>query len=65
MILYEENNFSNQEFLIASFFTQNYKDKADRLIESLKKLKLNYKIFKIPSVHFSKSDKGNDDINFC
>lgn len=65
MILYEENNFSNQEFLIASFFTQSYKDKADRLIESLKKLKLNYKIFKIPSVHFSKSDKGNDDINFC
>jgi len=65
MILYKENNSSSQEFLIASFFTLNYKDKADRLIESLKNLKLNYKIFEIPSIHFSKSNNGSDDINFC
>ena len=65
MKIYKENKLKVEEFLIVSFFTQNYKDKADRLINSLNNFNLNYKIFEVPTIHYSKSDKGSDDINYC
>ena len=65
MKIYKENNFSKIGFLIVSFFTQNYKNKADMLSDSLNKFNLNYKIFEIPTIHYSKSDKGSEDINYC
>ena len=65
MKVYKEINSNEQNFLIISFFTKNIINKADRLIVSLNKLKLNYKIFEIPSIHYSKSNKGSLDINFC
>jgi len=63
--IYKENKLKVEEFLIVSFFTQNYKDKADRLINSLNNFNLNYKIFEVPTIHYSKSDKGSNDINYC
>ena len=65
MKIYKENKLEGEEFLIISFFTQNYKDKADRLINSLNNFNLNYKIFEIPTIHYSKSNKGSNDINYC
>ena len=65
MKIYKENKLKEEEFLIVSFFTQNYKDKADRLINSLNNFNLNYKIFEVPTIHYSKSDKGSNDINYC
>ncbi len=65
MKIYKENKLEVENFLIVSFFTQNYKDKADRLINSLNNFNLNYKIFEIPTIHYSKSDKGSNDINYC
>ena len=65
MKVYKEINSNKQNFLIISFFTKNIINKADRLIISLDKLKLNYKIFEIPSIHYSKSNKGSLDMNFC
>ena len=65
MKIYKENKLKVEEFLIVSFFTQNYKDKADRLINSLNNFNLNYKIFEVPTIHYSKSDKGSNDINYC
>jgi hypothetical protein len=65
MKIYKEINSNEQNFLIISFFTKNIINKAERLIASLNKLKLNYKIFEIPSIHYSKSNKGSLDINFC
>jgi len=63
--IYKENKLKVEDFLIVSFFTQNYKDKADRLINSLNNFNLNYKIFEVPTIHYSKSDKGSNDINYC
>ena len=65
MKIYKENKLKVEEFLIVSFFTQNYKDKADRLINSLNNFNLNYKIFEVPTIHYSKSDKVSNDINYC
>ena len=65
MKIYKENKLKEEEFLLVSFFTQNYKDKADRLINSLNNFNLNYKIFEVPTIHYSKSDKGSNDINYC
>ena len=65
MKVYRENKLEREDFLIVSFFTQNYKDKADRLINSLNNFNLNYKIFEVPTIHYSKSDKGSNDINYC
>ena len=65
MEIYKENKLKVEDFLIVSFFTQNYKDKADRLINSLNNFNLNYKIFEVPTIHYSKSDKGSNDINYC
>ena len=65
MKVYKENKLEGEDFLIVSFFTQNYKDKADRLINSLNNFNLNYKIFEVPTIHYSKSDKGSNDINYC
>ena len=65
MKIYKENKLKVEDFLIVSFFTQNYKDKADRLINSLNNFNLNYKIFEVPTIHYSKSDKGSNDINYC
>ena len=65
MKIYKENKLEGEGFLIISFFTQNYKDKADRLINSLNNFNLNYKIFEIPTIHYSKSNKGSNDINYC
>ena len=65
MKIYKENKLKVEEFLIVSFFTQNYKDKADRLINSLNNFNLNYKVFEVPTIHYSKSDKGSNDINYC
>ena len=65
MKIYKENKLEIEDFLIVSFFTQNYKDKADRLINSLNNFNLNYKIFEVPTIHYSKSDKGSNDINYC
>jgi len=63
--IYKENKLDGEGFLIVSFFTQNYKDKADRLINSLSKFNLNYKIFEVPTIHYSKSEKGSNDIKYC
>jgi len=63
--IYKENKLEVEDFLIVSFFTQNYKDKADRLINSLNNFNLNYKIFEVPTIHYSKSNKGSNDINYC
>ena len=49
MKIYKENKSENINFLIVSFFTEGYKNKADRLIKSLDKFNLNYKIFILPS----------------
>ena len=65
MKIYKEKDVNEQDFLIISFFTINLVDKADRLITSLEKLNLNYKIFEIPSIHYSKSNKGSLDLNYC
>ena len=65
MKIYKENKLEIEDFLIVIFFTQNYKDKADRLINSLNNFNLNYKIFEVPTIHYSKSDKGSNDINYC
>ena len=65
MKIYKENILDGEDFLIVSFFTQSYKDKADRLINSLNNFNLNYKIFEIPTIHYSKSNKGSNDINYC
>ena len=59
MKIYKENKLKVEEFLIVSFFTQNYKDKADRLINSLNNFNLNYKIF-IPTLpHLASLIKEN------
>ena len=63
--IYKENNNSSQKFLIISFFTKNLESKAKRLSDSLEKLDLNYKIFEIPEIHFSKSMKGTSNLNYC
>ena len=65
MKIYKENILKREDFLIVSFFTQNYKDKADRLINSLNNFNLNYIIFEVPTIHYSKSEKGSNDINYC
>ena len=51
MKIYKENLLEREDFLIVSFFTQNYKDKADRLINSLNNFNLNYKVFEVPTIH--------------
>ena len=65
MKIYKENNLNDKNFIVVSFFTKSYKDKADKLINSLNKFNINYKIFEIPTIHYSKSNKGSDDINYC
>ena len=65
MKVYQENLSNKQDFLIVSFFTKNFVSKAIRLANSLDKLNLNYKIFEIPEIHFSKSNKGTSNINYC
>tara|TARA_B100001121_G_C18646673_1_gene602025 strand:+ start:590 stop:1483 length:894 start_codon:yes stop_codon:yes gene_type:complete len=62
--IYKENTSIKNNFIIISFFTENYIDKADRLIKSLNNFDLSYKIYKIPNIHFSKSIKGNNDISY-
>ena len=64
MRIYKENKENFENFLIVSFFTKNYKTKADRLIDSLNNFKLNYKVFEVPSIHYSKSENGSDNINY-
>ena len=64
MRIYKENTENFENFLIVSFFTKNYKIKADRLIDSLNNFKLNYKVFEVPSIHYSKSENGSDNINY-
>jgi len=63
--IYKENNLKDKNFIVISFFTKSYKDKADKLINSLNKFNINYKVFEIPTIHYSKSNKGSDDINYC
>ena len=63
--IFKEKNLSDQSFLIISFFTKNFISKAKRLADSLDQLNLNYKIFEIPEIHFSKSNKGTSNINYC
>ena len=65
MKIYKKKESENQNFIICSFFTESYIDKANRLIESLDEQNLSYKIFIVPTVHFSKSNKGSEDINYC
>ena len=65
MKIYRENILENESFLIVSFFTQSYKKKAERLIGSLDRLNLNYKVFEIPTIHYSKSEKGSEEIDYC
>ena len=65
MKIYKENNLKDKNFIVISFFTKSYKDKADKLINSLNKFNINYKVFEIPTIHYSKSNKGSDDINYC
>ena len=64
MRIYKENTENFENFVIVSFFTKNYKTKADRLIDSLNNFKLNYKVFEVPSIHYSKSENGSDNINY-
>ena len=65
MKIFKEINTNKQNFLIVSFFTKNFVSKAVRLANSLDQLNLNYKIFEIPEIHFSKSNKGTSNINYC
>ena len=65
MKIYKEINSNKQNFLIISFFTKNFISKAIRLANSLDQLNLNYKLFEIPEIHFSKSNKGTPNINYC
>ena len=65
MKVYKERSSNKQNFLIISFFTKNFESKALRLANSLDQLNLNYKIFEIPEIHFSKSNKGTSNINYC
>lgn len=65
MNIFRENNFDDNDFLVVSFFTQSYKNKAQRFVESVENFKLNYKVFEIPTIHYSKSNKGSYDINYC
>lgn len=65
MNIFRENNFDNNDFLVVSFFTQSYKNEAQRFVESVENFKLNYKVFEIPTIHYSKSNKGSYDINYC
>lgn len=62
--LYKENLNNENNFTIIGFFTEDYINKANRLINSLNNLNLNFKIYKIPVVHFSISIKGNQDISY-
>jgi hypothetical protein len=65
MKIFKENHSDSQNFLIVSFYTKNFEDKALRLANSLTKFNLSYKIFEIPEIHFSKSNKGSANINYC
>ena len=65
MKIYKEKNLNSQNFLIVSFFTKKVINKAVRLASSLDQLNLNYKIFEIPEIHFSRTNKGTLNINFC
>ena len=62
--IYKENINDKNNFIIISFFTESYIDKANRLIKSLNDFDLSYKIYKVPNIHFSKSIKGINDISF-
>jgi len=62
--IYKENINNKNNFIIISFFTESYIDKANRLIKSLNDFDLSYKIYKVPNIHFSKSIKGINDISF-
>lgn len=62
--IYKENINNKNNFTVISFFTENYIDKAKRLINSLNNFDLSYKIYKIPNIHFSKSINGNSDIYY-
>ena len=65
MKLYKKKDSNNQNFIIVSFFTKNIEYKVIRLINSLEKQNLNYQIFEIPTIHYSKSNKGSSDLNYC
>ena len=62
--IYKENLNSKKNYTIISFFTNNYKYKAEILVKSLNKLNLNYKIFEIPEIHCSKSIKGSNNFDY-
>ena len=63
--IYKENNNQSQDYTIISFFTKNYELKAKRLIDSLDRFNLTYKIFEIPEIHYSKSIKGTFNLDYC
>ena len=63
--IYKENSNPSQNYTIISFFTKNYELKAKRLIDSLDKFNLTYKVFEIPEIHYSKSIKGTFNLDYC
>jgi len=53
-----------QKFIVLSFYTKNFINKASRLADSLTALNLNHKIYEIPEIHYSKSNKGSNNLKY-
>lgn len=53
-----------RSYIVCAMFTRGYKDKADRLIASLRALNLEYAVYEVPAVHRSVSPAGTDDLSF-
>jgi hypothetical protein len=49
-------------YVVCAMFTPGYRDKADRLVASLRALDLEYAIYETPAVHCSISPSGAGDI---
>jgi hypothetical protein len=52
-------------FVVASMFTGNLRDSADRLARSINNFALNFVIYEVPAIHRSISPVGSDDLAFC
>jgi hypothetical protein len=51
-------------FIICAQYTPDYRDKVDRLANSLKQLNLEHALIEVPQVHRSTSARGGEDIAF-
>jgi hypothetical protein len=51
-------------YVIGAMFTAAYADKAERLAASCEKFKLPYVLYEVPTVHYSISRRGTDDLSY-